>query len=190
MVKYLICQYYDTPRVMQIVGPDGVSKQTFDYDPSSIVPSHLPGENPQEQSKYDRLRRARVFADNLRFFILPNSLHELSQMVMKLGLIQLKKAGVMIDSQTIAEAWNIPNYGTIDGNTVIDRWKNEEEMKLEFAARMQEIGQSLQGAGGAPPPGGVGPDKPNPEGRPNSNTAPPKLASKEGGARSTITTSK
>lgn len=189
MLKYLIMQYYTTARVMQIVGPDGVTPEVFDYDPTTLVPSHLPGENPSDgPSKADARTRARVFADNLRFFILPNSLHEMTQMVMKLGLIQLKKSGVMIDSQTIAEAWNVPNYGTIEGSTVIDRFKTEQEMQLTFAARMKELATSL----GLVPPGAAAPaaGKQNPEGRPPSNTAPPALASKDGGTRSTITTSK
>jgi hypothetical protein len=185
MVKYLILQYYTTPRIMQIVGPDGVTPEVFDYNPASLVPSHMPGEAPESPSAANAIQRARVFADNLRFFIMPNSLHEITQMSMKLGLIQLKKAGVMIDSQTIAEAWNIPSWGRIPGNTVLERWKAEQEMQIEFAARMKEVGESLS----LMPPGAAGPGK-GPEGRPPSGNAPPALRSKEGGARSTITESK
>ena len=188
MVKYAVLQYFTTARVMQWVGADGVSSQVFDFDPASIVPSHLPGEDPQDPSKVSKIKRARTFADNLRFFILPNSLHELSQMVMKLGLIQLKKAGVMIDSQTIAEAWNIPNYGTIDGNTVLERWENEQMKMLELAARAKEIGAEL----GLAPPGAAAPakGKQSPEGRPPTGQAAPRLVSKDNGARSTITESR
>jgi hypothetical protein len=186
MVKYLILQYYTTPRIMQIVGPDGVTPEIFDYDPAKLIPSHLPGENVDAPSASNAIQRARNFADNLRFFIMPNSLHEITQMTMKLGLIQLKKAGVMIDSQTIAEAWNIPSYGRIPGNTVLERWKAEQEMQIEFAARMKEVGEAV----GLAPPGGAEPGKPNPEGRPPSGNAPPALKSKDNGARSTITESK
>src|SRR5258708_34489478 len=91
-IKHLILQYMDTARVMQYVGADGIAPETFDYDPNSLVPSHLPGENPGTatqpiSSPTSKLRRARVMADNLRFFITPNSLHELTQMSYKLGLI-------------------------------------------------------------------------------------------------------
>jgi hypothetical protein len=189
MVKYLVMQYYTTARVMQVVGADSVTPEVFDYDPSSLVPSHAPGEDPSKGlSAMSARERAKVFADNLRFFILPNSLHEMSQMVMKLGLIQLKKAGVKIDSQTIAESWNIPNYGTIDGSTVMERFKNEQEMDLAFAAKMKELAGAL-GLLPQGPPGAGGPGA-QPEGRPNANTAPPALKSKDNGARSTITTSK
>ncbi len=186
MVQYLVLQYYTTPRVMQIVGPDGVSPEVFDYDPSSIVPSHLAGENSSLVSNYSKMERAKTFADNLRFLVVPGSLHEITQTAMKLGLVQLKKAGVMIDSQTIAEAWGLQNYGTIPGNTMIDRWKAEEEMKIEFAAKMKAIAGAV---GLGAPPGAAAPGKPNPEGRPPSGKEPPKLVQKEGGARSTVSES-
>jgi hypothetical protein len=188
MVKYLVLQYMNTARVMQYIGADNVSSEIFDYDPSSIIPSHMHGEDPSRgDSAYTKIQRARIFADNLRFFIMPNSLHEMSQMVMKLGLIQLRKAGIKISSQTIAEAWSVPNYGDFEGTTEIEKWRSEQEEDLEFMARMQAIGAAL---GGNLPPGAAGPGKPNPEGRPPSGNAPPALKQKEGGARSTITESK
>jgi hypothetical protein len=190
MIKYLICQYYTTARVMQWVGADGVTRETFDYDPSSLVPSHSPGEDPDSPSLKSPIERAKVFADNLRFFILPNSLHEMTQMAMKLGLIQLKKSGVMVDSQTIAESWQIANYGTIDGNTVIEKFHREKEMELEMMARMKKISDEVGLTPPGGPPGAAGPGKPNPEGRPPTGQAAPKLESKGGGVRSTISESK
>lgn len=200
MVKYLVAQYFTTPRLMQYVGADGVSQEVFDYDPASIIPSHMPGDNPEQASPSSKIQRARVFVDNLRFFILPNSLHEYHQMEMKLGLIQLKKAGVKISSQTIAEAWLINNYGTFSGNTEIEKWQSEQEMDLEFAARLEAIKGSLAGdlpappgapaAPGQPPPGAPGPNGAAPEGRPPTFSAPFALKSKDGGTRSTITSSK
>ena len=193
MVKYDVLQYLTTPRVMQYVGEDGITAETMDYDPSSLVPSHLPGEAPPQPSQYTQVERARNFADNLRFFIMPNSLHELTQLSMKLALIQLRKAGIMIDSQTVAEAFNIPNYGNIEGSSVIEKYNREQEMKLEEMVKMKAIAEQLgmsppQGAGG--PPGAPKPGGGAPEGRPPSFTAPPAIASKDSGTRSTITSSK
>lgn len=194
MIKYLIMQYYTTSRVMQYVGPDGVTPTVFDYDPTSLIPSHMPGEVPEDgPSKSSAAQRAHTFADNLRFFILPNSLHEMSQMVMKLGLIQLRKAGIMIDSQTIAEAWNVPSYGNIPGSTVIERWNSEKEMEVEQMARLKAVADGLGLTPPGTPPAPPGAPKPGggaPEGRPPSGNAPPALKQKEGGARSTITESK
>lgn len=196
-IKYLILQYMDTAHVMQYVGADGIAPATFDYDPASLIPSHLPGENPgtKEQplaSPTTKVKRARIFADNLRFFITPNSLHELTQMSFKLGLIQLKKAGVGIDSQTLSEAWNVPNYGTIDGATVRDKNKTEQQEALIFAMKMAQLQASIQQAteGGAPsimaavdailtPPQ---------EGRPPTGQQAPALVQKKNG-RATVTES-
>lgn len=191
MTKYLVLQYMTTARLMQYVGEDNVTREVFDFDPASVVPSHMVGEDPETPSSLTKLQRARTFADNLRFFILPNSLHELTQMAMKLGLIQLKKAGVKIDSQTVAEAWNVPNYGTIDGNTVLERYATEQEDDLEFAVRMKTLAET-EGLGlpGAPLGSPAAPPNKPQEGRPSSGQAAPALKSKDGGARSTITESK
>jgi len=205
MVKYLILQYYTASRVMQCVGPDGITMEMFDFEPDSIVPSHLPGENPDHPSPTARITRARTFADNLRFHILPNTLHERMQMTQKLGLIQLRKAGVQISSQTIAESWNVGNFGTLDGNTELEKWRSEQEMMLEFAERAKIIQASLEQAAENPlgtalaqmaASGGAGGPTAGPivggsqEGRPPSGHAAPKLVSKNSGERSTITESK
>jgi hypothetical protein len=193
MLKFLIMQWETTSRVMQYVGPDGVSKAIFDYSPDSLVPSHAPGEDPKAPSLLSPRQRARTFADNLRFFILPNSLHEYAQMAMKLALIQLRKAGIKIDSQTVADAFNVANYGTIDGSTVIEKFENEQEMDLAHAAKMQLIAgaEGLLPPPGtaAPPPGAPKPGGGAPEGRPPSGGQPPQIVSKDGGARSTISES-
>lgn len=188
MLKFDVLQWMTTARVMQYVGPDNVTRDIFDYNPDSLVPSHAPGENPAVPSLLGPRERARAFAENLRFFILPNSLHEYAQMAMKLGLIQLRKAGIMIDSQTIAEAWNVPNYGTLEGSTVMEKFQSEKEMELVQAAKLQSIA-GAEGLMPAAPPGAPKPDGTAPEGRPPSGQKPPALASKDGGARSTITES-
>lgn len=188
MVKYDIMQYYTTPRIMRIVGETNVTVDTFDYDPASLVPSHLPGENVQQPSSYNSAQRARNLADNLEFYIMPNTLHEIHQMTMKLGLIQLRKAGVKISSQALAEAWGIPNYGQFEGNTEIERFQDEQEMDLIFAARMKEAAEAI-GLLGPGTPGQTAPGKKQ-EGRPPSGQAAPSLKSKDGGARSTIAESK
>ena len=203
-VKYLILQYLPPARVLQIVGDDNITMDTFDYDPSSLVPSHMPGEDPgtddaPKPSATSKLDRARYLASNLRFIITPRSLHELTQMAMKLGLIQLKKAAVKIDSQTIADSWSVPNYGNIPGSTVMEKFKHEQEEDLMQAARMKAYGAALEaeveggaGAGGgdgAPPASGGSPASGGNEGRPPSGQEAPALKQKSDG-RSTITESK
>jgi hypothetical protein len=110
-------------------------------------------------------------------------------MAKKLGMIQLKKAGVWISSKTIAETWNVPNYGDVGGTTEIEKYWAEKEMELEHMARIQAIGQALAGGGGGTVPGSGGGGG-QPVGRPSSFAASPSLKSKDSGTRSTIATSK
>ncbi len=191
MSKYLILQYMTSNRIMQYVGEDGMTTEVFDYDPESLVPSHMPFEANKlragEKSDVSKLMRLRHYAENLRFMITPYSVHEITQMQKKLGMIQLKKAGVWISSKTIAETWNVPNYGDVGGNTEIERYWAEKELELEHMAKLKAVGEGLLGGGGGVPGAGGGG---NPVGRPNALTASPALKQKDGGERSTIATSK
>ena len=215
--KYIILQYYTAQRVMQYVGANGITQETFDYDPKSLVPSHLPDEYiqmkksrrkskdsdemeeyyekgiPAEPSVYSKVQRARAFADNLRFFILPHSAHEITQMSYQLGLVQLRKAGIQIDSQTIAEAWNFDLGANFEGTTPYERFFEEQEDMAEHAIRLKMIVDSLQQQGIQPSPAMLaalasvtGPTR---EGRPPTGTQSPQIVSKDHGARSTISQS-
>lgn len=177
MVLYDVLQYYPTGRIMQYVGPDGVSKETFDLDPASLVPSHGPDENAEDgNSVYTRMQRVKMFCSNIHAQITPGSLHGVVQTEQRLLYMQLQRAGFMIDSETVAKAMNIPNWGTLEGNTVRAKWESEQKMKLEFAAKMRELGTSLTPPGAAAPsPGAGGKAKP---GRPPSGNRPPELKSK------------
>lgn len=192
--KYLILQYYNTRRLMTYVGADGVTLQTFDYDPNKLVPSHMPGEKPDVPSTYSQVERARMFAENLRLSVTPHSAHELTQMSMKLGLIQLRKAGIQIDSRTIAEAWDIPFGNKPEGNTVWDRYWNEQEAVAQHAIRVKQLVDSIMQMGVNPTPAmlsalGEIAGVPPREGRPPSGQSAPTLQSKDGGERSTISES-
>lgn len=207
-MKYLLLQYLDTKRAIQYVGEDGITPQVLDYDPARLIPSHLPDENPHDgtqkagPSAYSQQQRARWFADNLRFFITPHSAHEITQMDHKLSLIELKKSGVWISNRTIAEAFDVPNYGNKPGgNTEVERYWAEQEMQAEHMLKVQALVASISGQGGptvpgAGPPGGAPPPgAPNPsiegapEGRPPSFHAVPHIEAKDGGVRHTIATS-
>ena len=55
MCLSLVLQYYPTGRVMQYVGADGVSREVFDLDSASLVPSHMAHE--------DQSREIRLYPD-------------------------------------------------------------------------------------------------------------------------------
>ena len=180
MVLYLVLQYYPTGRIMQYVGPDGVSLQTFDLDPASLVPSHGPDEDiAKGKSIYTRMERVKTFASNIHAQITPGSLHGIVQTPQKLLYMQLQRAGFMISSETVARAMDIPNWGTLEGNTELEKWQSEQRMKLEFAEKMKELATSLQPQGAAAPPVPMGTtgSKPKP-GHPPTGNKPAQMKTK------------
>jgi hypothetical protein len=104
----------------------------------------------------------------------------MTQLVMKMGLLQLKKVGVQIDSQTIADSWSIPNYGTIPGSTVREKFQQEQEENLIFAAKMRELGMSISEQGQMNMAGAQAGGKQQ-EGRPPSGQQEPTLKTKPDG---------
>jgi hypothetical protein len=44
MLKFMIPQWYDTKRIIEYIGPDNITPEIFDFDPSTMVPSHMPDE--------------------------------------------------------------------------------------------------------------------------------------------------
>jgi hypothetical protein len=148
-----VLQYYPTGRIMTYVGPNGVDPITFDLNPDSLVPSHGHLEDPNETSVYTRMQRCQMFLQNFSSQIAPGSLHTNVATQQQLLFLQMQRAGFMISSETVAKACDIPNWGTLPGNTELEKWQNEQEMKLNFATRMKQLETALvpQGAAGPPP---------------------------------------
>lgn len=202
LLKYMIPQYYDTKRIMQYVGPDGVSPETFDYDPASILPSHGHDEfanMPKDQviakdSVYDKIQRARMFAKNLRLISVPHTMHEITQTQEQLKWLQLYRGGFPLAPHDVAKKLNIDNYGEIDGSTYWERYINYKELEIEMASRLAQLAQALappgSEMGGAPSAPGGGQSKTG--GRPPSGGKSPKIKQKTGGplgARTTVSES-
>jgi len=183
MFKFLVMQYVTTPQIVRVVGLDGATAENYDWDPGNIIPSHLPGEKTEYPSVYSQMDRARWMAEHVRFMVTPNTMHEIVQMSQKLLYLQLMKAGFPVSPWRLAEVFNIPNFGKRpEGcNSMIEEYFAWEKMKLEKTAALSAEAQEL---------GAVGGEQPKPEGRPNSDQASPRLKQKDGGARSTVTTSR
>jgi hypothetical protein len=194
-IGWRILQYMPTARLMQYADPKTLALSVWDYDPASIVPSHLPGEDPHQEdqtpraSGYSLMQRAKWFAKNIRFFLMPHSVHETTQMTMRLGYMQLRQRGYPISAATVMNAWDVPNVGQPDGNTEQQMFFSEKEEEIIKAARLKKIvdtlgiDQGLMGPGGGPPQG-----KGRGGGRPNADSAAPQLKQK-GDGRSVVTTS-
>lgn len=181
MVLSDVLQYYPTGRVMNYVGADGITPLTFDLNPESLVPSHSANEDSGQASAFTRMQRCQMFLDNFKATIAPGSLHGIVQTSQKLLLMQLQRSGFMISSETVAKAFDIPNYGVSQGNTEIEKWQWEQREKLQFAEQLKElqagIALQMQGPAAAPPVtplagGGAQP------GRPPSGNKTPELKTK------------
>jgi hypothetical protein len=193
-LKFLILQWFDTRRIMEYVGPESMAPEIFDYNPDTLVPSHMPDEMfngffPDSPSMYTKLDRARWFARNIRLTSVPNTLLKITQMQRQLLLLQLKKGGAPISWSLVMKNMDIQNFGEAQGTTEFQKWFNEElEMtKLKILAQakamefMKEIGIEPPGAeeGGKGGKGGGG-GQGKGGGRPSSGQKPPRLATKGG----------
>jgi len=204
MFKYNVMQYDRTPKIMQIVGPDGITPENIDFNPGNLIPAHLPGENKKFTSIYSDRERAHYMADHVRFFVTPNTMHEIVQTSQKLIYLQLWQKGFPVSPWTLAEVLHIPNFGKKpDGaNSELELWMAWQEMQLRMKMKMaaeakilmkelgldeggEEGGEATNTPGTGPKGGarGVG-------GRASSNQTEPQLKQKDGGTRSTIATSK
>lgn len=186
-VGWLILQYENTARLMQYVGPEGVALHVFDYDPANLIPSHLPDDQKHDEqenavpSKYSQMQRARWFAGNIRYWIMPHTAHEMTQMQNKLGYMQLRQRGAPISWSTIMNAWDIPNVQTADGNTEQAKFYSEQEDEILHKARLAKILQTIGVDQGLSDPMA----KPNGStkhgGRPPSGQSPPQMKQKGDG---------
>jgi hypothetical protein len=172
IMKSMILQYKTTREIMQIVGAEGMPAEVFDYAPDMVIPSHLPGEQTVgadgqvTQSVADQMTRAKTFDKNLKYFITPHSMHYIAQNKFKLNLLAAQGKGVVIDPETMANAFDIPNWGSIDGSTVKEKVFNWAKEQLTEKADIAKLEKAL---GLAPPPEE---GKPGPQ--PGHGGAPPK----------------
>lgn len=146
MIKCMFFEFYTAKRRLEILGKDGLTQEDTSYfDPATLVPGHLPEENPERPSIYSAVERARRYMNNFYFKIVPNSLHNITQMSRKLLYIQLQKAGIPMDPWTLADVMDIPNFGRPPegADTVFKRWIAFETIKGELTAAIQAKSQEI-----------------------------------------------
>jgi len=181
MLKFIVPQFFDSARVMQYIGPDEVSEETFDFDPDKFIPSHMPWEleDPNiaipSPSQYNLMERAKRFAKNLRLVSVPGRLHNITKIQDQLKWLQIGRSQIIpIAPQDLAKKMDIDNYGEIPGNTMFERAMNYKKMEIEMMAKAKELASVLmpqppgqqpgtgpgggqKGTGGRPPSGQKGP---------------------------------
>lgn len=187
MLKFMIPQWYDTKRIIEYTGPDKITQATLDYDPSSLIPGHMPdeyvnGDVPMNAdnksmvpSQYEQVYRARWFAKNIRLILVPNTLLKITAQAEQLKWLQMKKMGAPVSWATTLKKLGVENYGDVPGDTEREKYINEQFEDLKLKA---QAAQAMQALGLAPPQEGPGQGKGG--GRPSSGKKPPKVAQKGG----------
>jgi hypothetical protein len=176
-------EFYDMQRRVQVLGQDGVTEEDFDFKPGTMIPSHTPDElerikrgelQKDYTSKFSEAERARKHQNSFFFHIAPNSMHQITQLTKKLLLMQLFRAGFPIDPWTVAEGFDIENYGDPDQiKAILGTDKVPSDVFGRWLAWM-EVKQKLgQREGGHP-------------GRKPSGQQAPTTQSKDGGSRTTV----
>lgn len=143
-VKYQICQFMDTARLIPYLN-EAEERTVFDYDPSTLIPSHLPGEAPYDAwgrpipSPTQRVERARWWAQALGFVMVPHSVHEIHQMTYRLMLMQMRDRGFHIAESDILEANDIPDVKRVPGTTTQERFFMEKTEEISWMSKLAII---------------------------------------------------
>lgn len=183
-------QFITARRRMEMIGPDGITPEDFDYDPGTLIPDFTTisaasktADKPAPIPGFtEYFQRARWHSGIFSFSVVPYSLHELNSITRKLFHLQLMRAGFPVDWWTLADLFDIKNFGPIPkyedpdtgemkpADTVMQRYLVQLEIQQRVAAA----------AGGGPKQKGGG--------RPPTGNQPPVLEQKktDGGTRSTI----
>ena len=172
MRRWLNFQFRTKKQLLHILGANGVTEEVYDYDPGNLVPSHLPDEDPDKgPSRASAVQRAREHAGNFFYHIVANSMARLHQMSQKLILLQLQKTGFPLDPWTLAELFEVDNFGAPpDGaKNIFERWIAWMRIQSELQGQAQPAGEA--------------------RGRKPSGTKSPQLKQKSGGTRTTVTQS-
>lgn len=137
------------------------------------------GVYPKDESRYDRITRAKWFCKKLRLVSVPSTLIRITQMQEQLKFLQLKRGQAPISWLTVFKKLDIANPEQ-EIKKSFEEQEQLEEMKLQsqikLMQKMKELGIDPQAMGG----GDAGGGKPHAGGRPPSGKAPPKIAQKGG----------
>ena len=170
MLKYNIAQWFPVDTLMDMIGPEGVEIETFDNDPDSLVPSHLPGEDAGNISSHSRHERAKWFCERLKVVNTPAQLLNVTHLQERMVQIMLLQQKAPIDLETTMEKIGVPDYSVRH-----EKWREEQlddalwKVKVEatVAKETQELGLQPpqpqgpgQGSGGGRRQTGKKPNQP------------------------------
>jgi hypothetical protein len=174
MLKYNIAQYFTVNTIIDMIGPEGVGIETFDNDPNSLVPSHMPGEDQDKESSHSRMDRARWYCDKLKVINTPAQLLNVTHIQERMLQMYIVQQKIPVDIETTMEKIGVPDYPVRH-----EKWKEEQladgiwklDTEATLAKKTAELG--LQ-----PPDDGGGPGQGKGGGRKQSGKKPMKPSQK------------
>lgn len=159
MTAYNFAQFCDLPKRLTILGPDGVTREDFDFDPGSMIPDFvhkedfdhrgIPTASALIRGPMPRYERAREFLRQFTYHVAPGSLLAASEIEEQMKYLQLARAG-WIDIITTLEKLGIPNVGEPPkeaGTTILQRLQWQQSVGLGM-----DVGPAGRKASGQAPP--------------------------------------
>lgn len=130
-------QYRTVAERLQIVGPDGLVIEDFDYEPGNLIPAHLgsdfdsKGDLKLEAKDHIRPRedRARELMGYFTYNVVPGTLLKAAKVTDQMMYMQLFRMGIL-DPWTLMEKLEVPNVGEAPGRTVTERLAAAAQMGL------------------------------------------------------------
>jgi len=168
ILKYNIPQYIPVSELMSMVGPESVEIETFDNDPTSLIPSHLPGEPEKEASRYTKWQRAKWIADKLNVVSTPAQLLNITQMQERMLYMMFLQKGVPISLETTMEKLGVQGY-----EVEHEKWRAEQQNDAIWKLEVQKSVQDKMHELGIEPPPEQGKGQGAGGGRPNSGKKAP-----------------
>jgi hypothetical protein len=181
-------QFYTRSRMYRIADPDGVElAQAVKYVPEKLMP-YTPTDTAEQRSA-----KSRSYLEDFKYEVTESGVSEINRMSRLLTYIQLSKSAALpISWWTMAKAAKVPGYGPPPSGTNNEMERVVAQRRMEMELRIEEAQMVQQATGGMAPSeeaAPVGGGEPGP-GRPPSFAAAPRIVSKDGGTRSTISTSR
>jgi hypothetical protein len=168
MLKYNIAQYYTVADLMGMVGPEGVGLATFDNDPNSLVPSHLPGEDTDKASNRSKMDRAKWYCEQLKVISTPAQLLNITHQQERMLYMFYLQKGIPISLETTME-----KMGVDDFSVQHEKWKQEQLKDAEWKLDVQAVlAKKTKALGLEPPPEPQGKGQGRGGGRPSTGAKP------------------
>jgi len=143
---WMCLQYDDTISKLQTMGLSSLHAEELDEDAGSMVPAKL--ELGDELTNSSRFYRLRALGKKILFSIVPQSIFQVTHFQRQMLMFQLfREPKFPLDSETFAKTLGLENFGKIPGETIYEKWVNEQKARIPFEASLQAQAAQIQMVG-------------------------------------------